>query len=204
MTGWNISSVVQKTVIRVHEPTMIVRAYQTAQTTQGEAHYKKIFIPLDGSSRAEYVLPLAASLTSFHKAQLILAHVVREPELPRRAPPSQEESELIRQFVEKNRREATRYLEGLQERFSLDMQTHLIIGEDVADTLHSLVERENPDLVVMTAHGYSGSAKRPFGSLALYFIAYGIKPLLIVQDMPESCESFPASAEFARREHPGH
>jgi nucleotide-binding universal stress UspA family protein len=204
LTGWNISSVVQKTVIRVQEPTMIVRAYQPAQTTQGEAHYKKIFIPLDGSSRAEYVLPLAASLTDFHKAQLILAHVVREPELPRRTPPSQEESELIRQFVEKNRREAARYLEELQERFSFNMQTYLIVGEDVADILHSLVDQEKPDLVIMSAHGYSGSAKRPFGSLALNFIAYGTKPLLIVQDIPESCEILPTSAEFAPREHPGH
>jgi nucleotide-binding universal stress UspA family protein len=204
MTGWNISSVVQKTVIRVQKPTMIVRAYQPAQTTQGEAHYMKIFIPLDASSRAEFVLPLATSLAIFHKAQLILAHVVREPELPRRVPLSQEENELIRQFVEKNKREAARYLEGLQERFPVDMQTHLIIGEDVADTLHSLVDQEKPDLVVMSAHGYSGSAKRPFGSLALNFIAYGTKPLLIVQDMPESCEILPTSAEFSPREHPGH
>ncbi len=204
LTEWNISSLVQKAVIRVQKPIMIIRAYRPSQTDQGEAHYKKLLIPLDGSSRAEIVLPLAASLSSFHEAQLILAHVVRKPELPRRAPPSPEENELVRQFVEKNRQEAASYLEGLQERFPLDMQTHLIIGEDVADTLHSLVEQENPDLVVMTAHGYSGSAKRPFGSLALYFIAYGTKPLLMVQDMPESCEILLASAEFNRREHPGH
>jgi len=204
LTGWNISSVVQKTVIRVQKPTMIVRAYQAVQTDHSEAHYKKIFIPLDGSSRAEFVLSLAVSLTNFHKAQLIVAHVVREPELPRRTPPSQEENRLIRELVEKNRREAAHYLSGLQEQFAVNMKTHLIIGEDVADTLHSLVGRENPDLIVMTAHGYSGSAHRPFGSLALNFIAYGTRPLLILQDMPESCEVLPESTEFAHKGQPGH
>jgi nucleotide-binding universal stress UspA family protein len=204
LTGWNISNVVQKTVIRVHKPTMIIRAYQHAQAEQSDGYYKKILIPLDGSSRAECVLPLATSLADFHKAQLILAHLVRRPELPRRAPPSQEESELADKLVERNRQEASHYLKELQERFPMNSKAHLLVCEDVADTLHALVDEEKPDLVVISAHGYSGSAHRPYGSLALNFIAYGTTPLLIIQDMPNSYAAFPAPAESASREHSGH
>jgi nucleotide-binding universal stress UspA family protein len=204
LTGWNISSVVQKTVIRVQKPTMIVRAYQTTQNGGDEAQYKKILIPLDGSSRAECVLPLATSLAEYHNAQVILTHVVHKPELPRRAPPSQEETMLAEQLVERNKREAHRYLEEMQERFSIEMKTHLLVGIDIADTLHSVIEDEKPDLVVMSAHGYSGSTQRPYGSLALNFISYGTTPLLIIQDMPNNYSVLPTPAELASREHPGH
>jgi nucleotide-binding universal stress UspA family protein len=204
LTGWNISSVVQKTVIRVQKPTMIVRAYQATQRNFSEVQYRKLLIPLDCSPRAECALPMVASLADFHNAQLVLAHVVRKPELPRRAPPSNEENQLSGQLVERNRQEASRYLEELRERFPVDVKTHLVIGEDVADTLHSLVDEEKPDLVVISAHGYSGSAQRPYGSLALNFIAYGTTPLLIVQDIPDSYAIFPTPAELASREQPGH
>jgi len=204
LTGWNISSVVQKTVIRVQKPIMIVRAYQTTQNGEYEAKYKKLLIPLDGSSRAECALPLVSSLAEFHGAQVILTHVVRRPELPRRAPPSSEDRMLADQLIETNQREASRYFEELQEHFSVEMKTHLFVGVDVADTLHSIVEQEKPDVVVLSAHGYSGSAQRPYGSLALNFIAYGTTPLLIVQDMPQSYSILPTPAELASKEYPGH
>lgn len=204
LTGWNISNVVQKTVIRVQIPTMIIRAYQHAQAEQSDGYYQKLLIPLDGSSRAECVLPLATSLADFHKAQLILVHAVRKPELPRRVPPSEEESELADKLVERNRQEASQYLKELQERFSVNLKVHLVVCEDVADTLHSLVDQEKPDLVIISAHGYSGSSHRPFGSLALNFIAYGTTPLLIIQDMPNSYATFPAPAESASRKPSGH
>lgn len=204
LTGWNISSVVQKTVIRVQTPIMIIRAYQNTQKDQFEAQYKKLLIPLDGSSRAECALPLVASLADYHNAQIILTHVVRKPELPRRAPPSNEECQLANQLVEKNQQEACRYFKELQEHFPIEMKTHLFVGDDVADTLHSLVDQEKPDLVVISAHGYSGSVQRPYGSLALNFISYGTTPLLIVQDMPNSYTVLPTPAELASREYPGH
>jgi nucleotide-binding universal stress UspA family protein len=204
LTGWNISNVVQKTVVRVQKPTMIIRAYQHPQADQGDAQYKKLLIPLDGSSRAECVLPLAASLADFHKAQLILVHAVRKPELPRRIPPSQEDSDLANRLVERNRQEASIYLDELQERFPVNSKVDLLVCEDVADTLHSLVDQEKPDLVVISAHGYSGSSHRPYGSLALNFIAYGTTPLLIIQDMPNSYMDLPPSEESASREHSGH
>jgi nucleotide-binding universal stress UspA family protein len=204
LTGWNISSVVQKTVIRVQIPIMIVRAYRPDQVDQVEAQYQKLLIPLDGSSRAEMVLPLATMLSSYHKAQLLLVHVVQEPELPRREPWSQEEKRLVDELLKKNRQEAVRYLEDLKGQFPVDMESQLIIGENVVDALHSVVERAAPDLVVMSAHGYTGSDNRPFGSLALNFIVYGTNPLLIVQDIPESCEELPLSSDITNKEKPGH
>jgi nucleotide-binding universal stress UspA family protein len=66
------------------------------------------------------------------------------------------------------------------------------------------VSVEEPvDLVVLSAHGYSGSAEWPYGSVALNFIAYGTTPLLIVQDLVES-EARRSKAEAAAAESKGH
>ncbi len=204
LTGWNISSVVQKTVIRVCKPIMIVRAYKSTQSNLSEAHYKKIFIPMDGSQRAECVVPLAVSLADFHKAELILAHAIRKPELPRRTPLSPEERELAEKITERNLNEVSRYFERLQSRFPVKMESRIAVSEDFADELHEMVSQENPDLVLVNAHSYCSSVQHPYGSLALNFIAYGTTPLLIVQDVPDLYALFASPAEMASREFPGH
>jgi nucleotide-binding universal stress UspA family protein len=84
------------------------------------------------------------------------------------------------------------------------MESQLIVGGNVVDALHSIVDRDSPDLIVMTAHGYTGSDNRPFGSMALNFVVYGINPLLIVQDNPESCGSLPSPSDLATVEKSGH
>jgi nucleotide-binding universal stress UspA family protein len=203
LTSWNISSVVHKTVNRVHKPIMIVRAHQTLPDDVTEVEYSRLMVPLDGSNRAECVLPMASRLTQYHKAELILAHVVRKPEVPRRGPPSQEDLELAQELVERNREEAEQYLSQIKRRFSGKLKTHLIVGEDVANALHNLVDQEKPDLVLMSAHGYSGSMQWPYGGLALNFIAYGATPLLIVQDLQDEHESLPSAFESASQEQQG-
>lgn len=204
LTGWNISSVVQKIVIRVQKPTMIVRSYQTPEGDTSATSYKRLLVPLDGSQRAECVLPLASAVATFHDAELLLAHVVRKPELPRRGPLSRVENELARKLVDSNREEATRYLRQIKSRFPGKLKTYLKVGDDIAKTLHDIIDRENPDLVLMSAHGYSGSIHWPYGSLALNFIVYGATPLLIVQDIPEDPIPHPTPAEGASRERQGH
>jgi nucleotide-binding universal stress UspA family protein len=105
--------------------------------------------------------------------------------MPRHAPPTQEDIELANQLTERNRLEAAEYLQQLQSRLSLDIQPRLLVSDNAAATLHELVEQENVDLVVLSAHGYSGGAKWPYGSVAVSFIAYGTTPLLIVQDLSQ-------------------
>jgi nucleotide-binding universal stress UspA family protein len=203
LNRWNISSVVQKTILQANISAMIVRAYQPVTSDLTGLRYQRLLILLDGSQRAECALPLATTLARLHESQLLLAHVVTRPEVPRRAPPSQEDIELANQLTERNRLEATRYLQQLQSRLSLDVQTRLLVSDNVAATLHELVEHENADLVVLSAHGYSGATKWPYGSVAVSFIAYGTTPLLIVQDLSQE-ELERTQAEMAVREYKGH
>jgi nucleotide-binding universal stress UspA family protein len=121
-------------------------------------------------------------------------------------PPDSEEIELINRIVEHHRRCVDEYLKQLYSRLptdQYDIQTYCVLSENPIDTLHELVEQTSADLVILSAHGCSGGAKRPYGSVSLSFIAYGTTPLLILQDLP-SDRIVRNQAEMAVRERPGH
>ena len=203
LSGWNISSVVQKVILRAHVPTMIVRAYQRVPGDLEGLRYRHVLVPLDGSQRAECVLPLASTLSRYHESRLLFAQVVSRPEMPHRAPLTQEEAELANQITERNRLEAARYLEQLHLRLSVDAETRLLVSDDIAASLHNMVAQEQVDLVLLSAHGYSGGTRWPYGSIALNFIAYGTSPLLIVQDLSRD-EMQRTQMKMVTRGHKGH
>lgn len=195
-TGWNLSSIAQKILLRAHTSIMIIRAYQAPAADVAGLHYRRLLVPLDGSQRAEFILPVAAALARAQQAQILLAHVVHRPELPRKMPPTAEDMELADRLVERNHAEAVRYLEGLRSRLPEDTEALVSISDDVDVTLHELVDQQNIDLVLMSAHGQSGKARWPFGNVVLSFVTFGTTPLLIMQDLPR--DEFPSSqAEIA-------
>jgi len=203
LSGWNISSVVQKIILRAYTPTMIVRAYQNVPSDLVGLRYRSVLVPLDGSQRAECILPLATTLTRSYESRLLFAHVVARPAMPHHAPLATEEAQLLSQITERNRLEAARYLEQLRHRLSTKIETRLLVSDDVAASLHNLVVQEHVDLVLLSAHGYSGETKWPYGSIALNFIAYGTSPLLIVQDLSRD-QMQRTQAEMFTREYKGH
>ncbi len=203
ISPWNVSSVVQQVILRAHRSLMIIRAYQPVTADLTDLHYHKIFLPLDGSQRAEMPLTLAESLARAHNSEILAAHVVRQPELPRRTSASQEDLLLVNQLTERNRAEAIKYLEDLKSRIDVTIQTKLEISPSISRSLHQIAEENDVDLTILSAHGYSGDTRWPFGSVGLGFIVYGSTPLLILQDLPTN-RIEPTRAEIAARETGGH
>lgn len=200
ISGWNVSSVVQKVILRAQTSIMIVRAYQTSEVQIGELNYRRIMMPLDGSQRAECVMPLATNLARFHNAQILAVHVVPRPEMPRRTPLAQEDIDLADQITERNRLAAEKYMDELKERSELPLDTRILVSDNAARTLHEAVEDNQADLVILSAHGYSGETKWRYGRTVVSFINYGAQPLLVYQDLPaESIQ--PTRAEMAAEEH---
>jgi len=202
LSGWNVSGAVQKIIQRARTSVMIVRAYQPAYPEIDSLRYQRIMVPLDGSQRAEAVLPVANNLARLHEAEILAVHVVRQPEIPRRTPPTPEDIELVQRITERNRVEAEHYFEELDNRIDARLETRLMVGDSVPGLLESVVEEENVDLVLLSAHGYTGESRWPYGSTVISFIAYGIAPLLIVQDLPRD-QLEPSQAEMAAKEYGG-
>jgi nucleotide-binding universal stress UspA family protein len=197
---WGISSVTHKIILSAPTSVLIARAPQVK-----EQPYGRILVPLDGSWRAENVLPMVTSLARIHKSQIQIVHVVKTPEMARHMPPVQEDIELSRRIVARNREEALHYLDQVQLRSPLagvEIKAHLIVSNNTTIALHELVDREQIDMVVLSAHGYSGNNQWPYGSIVNNFVIYGKVPLLIVQDLPVKDET--SALAVTVREHSEH
>lgn len=203
LSKWNISSVVQKVLLGSYTTTMIVRAFQREVGGLDRLSYDRVLIPLDGSQRAEYILPWAMNMANFHHFTMYLAHVVSRPEVPRNVPLTEKESDLVQQLTDLNRMKGEQYLADVKTRFSSDVKTDIRVNDNTAAALHKIVQEEDMDLILMTAHGYSGETMWPYGGVALNFIVYGTTPLLIFQDVPPEDASM-TLAEKVAREQKGH
>jgi nucleotide-binding universal stress UspA family protein len=120
-------------------------------------------------------------------------------------PPVQEDIDLSNRIVARNQEEALHYLDQVQLRSPLagiDVKAHLIISNNATVALHELVDREQIDMVALSAHGYSGNNQWPYGSMVNNFILYGKVPLLIVQDLPIKEET--SQMNIKVREHSEH
>lgn len=188
MSGWNISSVAQKVIQRAGKSILLVRAYRIEPDCDNGAWdtlpYHRILVPLDGSQRAESVLPIASALAHQHDADLTLAYVAARPELFQHMPLTPEDTALVEQLVARNQTQASRYLEQLRARLMPRPCTRVVINGHVTAALHKLVHQAEADLVVMSAHGASGHNQWPFGGVVSSFINYGATALLMLQDLP--------------------
>lgn len=203
LSGWNVSSVAQQVILRVRRSVMLVRAYQPAVAELTDVHYERILVPLDGSQRAETVLSVVTALARSNQSQVLAVHVVRRPELLSREPLGPEDAGLAEQIVQRNSREAAAYLDQLKTRLPIELDTRVVYADNPAVALHDIVDQESMDLVIVSAHGQSGAARFPYGSLVTGFIAYGSTPLLIVQDLSPQ-ELQPTQAEVLASEFKGH
>ena len=208
LTQWGISSIAQKIILSAPTSVLIVRAHQL-DSQSGKLPvvplYKSILVPLDGSLRAENVLPIVTQLAHFYNSNVHLVQVIQTPEMARQMPPTREDINLSNRVVARNREEAERYLDQVKSRSYLEgiaVQTHLITSDNAAAELHRVTEQEQTDLVTLSAHGYSGNHQWPYGSMVNNFILYSKVPLLIVQDLPAKQEQTPL--EFSSRERAEH
>lgn len=203
LADWYVGGVVQKVLFHSYLSTLLIRACHPIQTEQTDLRYQRLLVPLDGSRRAECVLPFATALVQCYGARLVLAHVLRRPEIPHLIPISAEDQQLAARLVAHNYAAVTQHLEQLQSQLPAGTEIRVLEGEDVAIGLHKLALSEQVDLVILSAHGYAGGTHWPYGSVATNFMVYGITPLLLIQDLSPA-DRKPTPAEIVRREQREH
>jgi nucleotide-binding universal stress UspA family protein len=204
LTGWNVSSVVQKVLLRSYRSTLLVRAYGTE--TINEVTYKRLFVASDCSARGEYIIPFAISLAQFHKSRIILGTVIEKPEVIQRLPLTEDEINLANQLSEINQRTATHCHKQITTQLSLkgiDFESHIRVVDHAIGALHDMVEEVQADMVMLVAHGETGERRWPYGSITTSLIAHGNVPLMIIQDLNEQ-DVLPTPAEQAISESRGH
>lgn len=148
--------------------------------------YRRILVPLDGSSWSESVLPLAVRLARATGAELILVYVVPVPELIETDPLESQDLELRERLIERNERVARSYLDRVRGHAAgqgLKVRALPLRGDDIRSTLNRFISSEHVDLLVLSARGHGGTrvSDVPYGNVAGYLITHSPVPVLIVR-----------------------
>jgi nucleotide-binding universal stress UspA family protein len=147
--------------------------------------YQRILVPLDGSKRAEKILPHVRDLAKASGAEIILLRVVQlvvKSDGYRNV--LYDESVAINENAIK---EAEKYLSevaGPLERKNLRVKTIVQVGP-VLEIILDQSERQRVDLVAMASHGRTGLARVFYGSIAAGVIHRIDRPLLLVRSRSE-------------------
>jgi nucleotide-binding universal stress UspA family protein len=204
LSGWALSSTAAMVVARTRTSVLVVPAHAAEGQRIGDVRFRRVLVPLDCSPRAECVLPLATALARAHDAELILAHVVPEPEMPRRLPPSAEDVAVASQLTERNRLEGERYLGQLRDRLEpkLHVGTRIVVSSRRARAIRAMADEADVDLVIVSAHGRTGDALERYGSVAARLLEGNSRPIIVLQDLGAGRK--PTHAEAAAQSRPGH
>jgi nucleotide-binding universal stress UspA family protein len=144
------------------------------------APIRRILVPLDGSRRAECVLPIATVLAQSMGASLLLAHIMDRPEaLPEGASAADAEQIDAQEYES-----CMRYLSDLSRRVAVPAEIINVPHTSVAGGLQDLIKRERVDLVTLSAHGSSGKPDQFVGSVTGSLIDHAPASLLVLQDLP--------------------
>jgi nucleotide-binding universal stress UspA family protein len=193
---WNVSSVAQKVIYRACKSFMLVRTYEDSLESTAEIHYRRILVPLDGSKRAECVLPYVTRLADENEAEIILIHALESPTVLHEHMLTPEVRNAVEQIKNHNQLEAERYLAQVASQIPSKVTTRIVSGSNAVSALLKSVRDNDIDLIIMGAHGDTGETMRPHGSVVSSFISYGSTPLLLIQDLPRD-QIKPIQAELS-------
>jgi nucleotide-binding universal stress UspA family protein len=181
--AWRMGSVARKVINSGRSSVLIV-------PTNGEFEgIDRVLLPLDSSPRAECVLPLASRIADAHDATIVLVHVVPRPEIPHRLPAGARDRELIDELTRRSSRRAEAYLHSVRERLvsrGARVEVELLVDDHPARAIEQFAISSGVDLVLLSAHGSSACEREAYGSLARRLLDTLVKPLWIVQDLPQT------------------
>ncbi|PKN99520.1 MAG: hypothetical protein CVU42_07345 [Chloroflexi bacterium HGW-Chloroflexi-4] len=209
LSRWNISSVTQKVINLVYLPILLVRSYNQNADEKRSVRYQRILLPIDSSRRAECSLSAGLALArgetrirsimreNSTNTKLILAAVIKPPEVPIPEPYPAKIEKLSEQLMQVSRLSVNNYLKEMKERMQVDCESLVIENTSVSSAIQELADKdEGIDLVVLCAHGYTGRATWPYGTVTRNYLEHGTKTVLVIQDLPRS-KVMPSAAELA-------
>jgi nucleotide-binding universal stress UspA family protein len=143
--------------------------------------FQHILVPLDGSSRAEQALPVAARIAHATGGSILLLLVVSQPMDFSGGLTS---APLItEQVIESKIAEATEYLKAMSASpllAGIETRTEVSFGQPAQHIL-ATAEAYESDLIVLCSHGRTGFARWALGSVAHTLVHQSVVPVLVLR-----------------------
>jgi nucleotide-binding universal stress UspA family protein len=143
--------------------------------------YEKILVPLDGSARAEAILPHVEELAHCHHSEVVFLSVID----PAASLSGLEglEMDMNRQLIQEQFDEASSYLAAKEGEFrekQIESRSMVRYGA-VVNTIISIAEEEKVGLIAIASHGRTGLARFFYGSVAAGILQQVDSPLLLIR-----------------------
>lgn len=167
----------------------VSRAGTTSPESQGAVSpYRRIVVALDGSERAERILPQVAMLARQFGAAVTLVRVITPPgplvsEVPEGAVQDDRASSAPAACTDRERCEAAGYLQALADHLRAEGLTVTCL-ESTGQAAEAIVEGARvvrADLIAMTTHGRSELARHVLGSVADDVLRRADCPVLLLR-----------------------
>jgi nucleotide-binding universal stress UspA family protein len=142
--------------------------------------FQNILIPLDGSIRAEKVLPVAARLVHITDGRVSLLQAVWPPSVYM----ASVGEIVLPDVLDETIPAAKVYLEDVVKKSNLESvrtETQVVIGHP-AEAIIAAAKTDNADLVVMCSHGYTGEMRWAMGSIAEKVARHVPSPVFILYE----------------------
>jgi nucleotide-binding universal stress UspA family protein len=142
--------------------------------------YSIILVPLDGSKRAETILPHVQDIAQRYQAKVVLLSVMETPNTIVAPDGIYIPSEDI---IAEHYQQLEAYLEKQKqalEALGITVVARVEQGHMV-DAICEIAAEENADLVALASHGRTGLAQVFFGSVATGVLHRLTRPLLLVR-----------------------
>jgi nucleotide-binding universal stress UspA family protein len=149
--------------------------------------YDVILAPLDGSKRAEKILPYIETLAHRFGSQVILLQVLESMVIYPGPHSGYGATDFVVLQRDELKEEAKAYLTGLQGEFrEKQIEVKIVVAEGpVVPSIIKVAEREGVDLIAMASHGRTGLARVFYGSVAAGILNQADRPLLIIRSESE-------------------
>ena len=144
--------------------------------------YQKILVPLDGSKRAEAILPHVEQLAQRYHATVILMQVVLSTKVIMDHSNGYT-ADIQRRVSEQDKHEATSYLFSLVGEFrekGIDAEKVITHGP-IVESIIAVANSEKADIIAIASHGRSGLPRVFYGSVAASLLQKIDRPLLLVR-----------------------
>jgi nucleotide-binding universal stress UspA family protein len=179
---WLMGSVAEKVLRGATNPLLLVRGDEEGKS-EGEATLKSIVVPLDGSKRAESVLPRAIELAKKLSLEIVLT---RAYQIPVYAYGGADAIYLpeIDTLLTQLREETGAYLEAKVNELrgnGIDKVSSILSIGSGADEIIELAQGTPNNLIAMCTHGRSGVNRWALGSVTEKVVRHSGDPVLIVR-----------------------
>ena len=192
ITRWVLGSITEKVLQATTTPLLVIRAQEQKDFTV-EVNIKKVVVPLDGSPRAEQVLPHMMALAKALAAQVTLVRVtpsaaeyfqnVGDPSYT--GYPMTHYADLAKKVDEGALNYLRRVSRDLHQNQLSSVEERLLHGP-AADAIVDIARETPASIVSMTTHGRSRMGRWILGSVADRVVRHSGGPVLMIRATEEN------------------